>query len=215
MATVVFVIAALGTTCMMLKVVTFPSTPIQTKSAFRTHWYIYLNEYINADVFIRDLMNFPVDQFPDIQSERIWKMERFCQKSNEERDLDPLFHLVLTVDNVLSQQECDWIIAEIEAAGGRQGWLVKRNAADTTTGLDVRGVDSLSYFAMTLVYSYIIPIINTVRGPSTPSLCGVTWLVHAAIRTVPRHAWRGRGVCVKVHCWRGEGAQLPRQRREL
>ena len=116
----------------------------------------------------RDLYDFPGQAFPDIQSERQWKMEAFCKKASLRDSVDPVFHIILTIDKVLSAAECEWIISEVDKAGDEQGWLQKRNAPDITTGLDLRRVDSLHYFTMNLVYSYIIPTINRV---TTAALC--------------------------------------------
>jgi hypothetical protein len=89
-------------------------------------------------------------------------MKKFCEKTSEQNK-DPVFHIVLTVENVLSEEECKWIMTEIDKTGDRHGWQVKRNDPDVTKGLDVNKIDSLSYFAMSLVYSYIIPLVNRVR----------------------------------------------------
>lgn len=89
-------------------------------------------------------------------------MERFCEKLADKHSIDPIFHIILTVDNVLSKEECNWIISEIDRAGDRQGWQVKRNEPDITRGLDINQIDSISFFTMSLVYTYIIPLVNRV-----------------------------------------------------
>jgi hypothetical protein len=86
---------------------------------------------------------------------------------------------------VLSPAECQWIISESEKYAAQNEWHTKRHDAYATVDLELTEIESLSYFALNLVYGHLIPLINTVSGESKAVRlqlrCGRFWCCDVVI----------------------------------
>jgi len=85
--------------------------------------------------------------YKPIQKGQITKSEKLAEE----------YKKVYVLDNILSKEECSWLIYESEKYAKKNGWTTKRHINYPTVDNPISNIGPIGYFTTNLVYSKIIP----------------------------------------------------------
>lgn len=79
-----------------------------------------------------------------------------CDELNREV-IDEKYKNVFVIPNVLTEDECKWLIYEAEQYAKQSGWTTRRHAWYPTTDNETKNIPNIAYFVENRVYQKIIP----------------------------------------------------------
>lgn len=94
---------------------------------------------------------------PILENNKLYKPTSKNNKLLKPEKLAEEYKKVYILDNILSKEQCNWLIYESEEYAKKNGWTTKRHIKYPTVDNSISKIDPISYFTMNLVYTKIIP----------------------------------------------------------